>query len=145
MARYLPLFLLALLSFCPHARAEAGVPLVAFADGADRAEIDYRSQGCFHSADAKLLVHRDPPSARVVTPSGSDWLVLSEADLVGLDRLFRAYRSDLGGGCTTQDTIRVSWFRGETHLASEEFEDSSCRSPLGAVSLADLVRRARID
>lgn len=145
MARYLPLVLLALLSFFPHARAEAGEPLIAFADGADRAEIDYRSQGCFHSVDAKLVVHRNPPHARVVTPSGSHSLALSAADLAGLDRLFSAYRSDLGEGCTTQDTIRVSWFRDETHLASEEFEDSSCRSPLGAVSLAELVRRARID
>lgn len=51
---------------------------------------------------------------------------LSEAEVVGLDRLFAFYRTKKPGGCTTVDRISATLLSGDTVKATESFTDGTC-------------------
>jgi hypothetical protein len=53
-------------------------------------------------------------------------VTLSPKEALGLDKLFQFYRSRPRGGCTTQDDISISQFRGAQKISSEHYVDGSC-------------------
>src|SRR5262245_27486512 len=126
MARHLLLLILAGLAHATSVHAESGLPRFSQPDGPDRAEVEIRSRGCFHNTAASITLFRNPPYAQVRETDRSAWLALSIDDLASLDTLFDFYRDGPGGGCTTTDTITITWFRGNAKLAAEQFTDASC-------------------
>jgi hypothetical protein len=151
--------------------AEPTPPRFTDPAGPDRAEIEFRTSGCFGGSSVSMVIFRDRPYVSVTDADGRAWLDLSAEDLAGLDRLFDFYRSNPRGGCTTTDEVAIRWFRGETKIASEHLTDSSCltdyhdlssfpdeirervrlspedREAIAGITLTlhDLVRRARKD
>jgi len=70
-------------------------------------------------------------------------LLLTETDLVHLDRLIAFYRTNQAGGCTTSNRIILTQYRLAEAVASETFGDSSClaeRLP-DVLTIDELLRR----
>jgi hypothetical protein len=122
------LVIVALLANPTTTRAE--VPPLKFSDsdGPDRVEIEFQSRGCFHRDSASITIFRNPAYAHVDTGDKRTSLALSREDLASLDNLFDFYRSGPGNGCTTIETISITWYRGNAEITSEEFVDGSCRT-----------------
>ena len=118
------------------ARAD-GPPITfsALARG-ERITVEVLSQGCFHRDSFQISVERAPaadqPSRAAVLTSRSRTgtplapLPLSAADLQALDRLLARYRRPTRHGCTTVDTVAVSYWRGSRLLGRERHTDDSC-------------------
>jgi len=120
------LVIVALLANPTTTRAELPPLKFSDSDGPDRVEIEFQSGGCFHHDTASITIFRIPPYAQVDTADGRAWLALSREDLASLNNLFDFYRSGPGNGCTTIETVAITWYRGNAEVTSEEFVDGSC-------------------
>ena len=99
-------------------------------------EVEYQSQGCFHSFERVLKIHRGERPRLVVDTPG--WfpdddlqgeIPLSEEDLRALDTLLSYYRSERFGSCTTREKLSFRWKKGllfPRTTKSEAYEDEAC-------------------
>lgn len=99
-------------------------------------DIEYETQGCFHSFRRDLRILGGPkPRLEVSTPGWfptddvSGEIALSQDDLVQLDTLISFYQSERGEGCTTSEEVTFRWKRAgiiPRTTRVEKFHDSSC-------------------
>jgi hypothetical protein len=118
----------------------------------DEIRVVYQSQGCFGGATLELLFKNGTNFTATISYLSGPWrtnkslvgnVSLSEADLRGLDKLLRFYRSNPGGGCTTVDEIEITHLRQKKILAFEHFTDRSCRNEVeGMLTLSMLALKA---
>jgi hypothetical protein len=112
----------AFFSLCGSA-ALAGTPLLSKLQPGERIHVAYHSRGCFHDRKYDIDFQRgDSVTARCLGHTAA----LFASEVAGLDKLFQFYRSKPRGGCTTQDDITISQFRGSEKLSSEHYIDGSC-------------------
>jgi hypothetical protein len=113
----------------------------------DQLEISFRSSGCFKRDAYNLTFHRATETTAFISDLEGRQLTLSKADVDGLDRLMRSYRSIVVTPviCTTSDSITISQRHEGEIVATEEYSDGSCAT--GAMKditrIPDLVRRLR--
>jgi hypothetical protein len=105
------------------ATALAGSPSLSQLPPGDRLHVSYHSRGCFHDRKYEIDFER---AASVTARSSGRAVSLSPKEIAGLDKLFQFYSSRPRGGCTTQDDITISQFRGGQKIASEHYVDGSC-------------------
>lgn len=131
----------------------------ALAEG-ERAEIEYRSIGCFHT-EARGFVIEGGSKTRVTLYNTDErglweWFIgtfhlgkldergVLSPDKVGkLDNLLAVYRGKEEGLCTLSETVRITWFLASGKRV-EEHEDSSCsyyfkESVLGLAGVKDVL------
>ena len=89
----------------------------------DRLHVSYHSRGCFHDRKYEIDFER---ATSVTAHTSGRTVTLSAQEVAGLDKLFQYYRSRPRGGCTTQDDISISQFRGDRKISSEHYVDGSC-------------------
>jgi hypothetical protein len=134
--------MVALLGMTGLALAGKGVSFREFPAG-DTVTVTYQSNGCFSNLAYefdfqraamvtaeifRLEPQRDPVRNIDLEPKrvSLGTVVVTDAELAGLDRLLGFYRGKPGGGCTTVDTIVVTQKTGKELKASEAFVDASC-------------------
>jgi hypothetical protein len=103
--------------------ALAASPSLSQLQPGDRLHVSYHSRGCFHDRKYEIDFER---GTSITARSSGRTVSLSPREVSGLDKLFQFYRSRPGGGCTTQDDISISQFRGGQKIASERYVDRSC-------------------
>ena len=101
----------------------------------DRVFVKFESQGCFHHSIWELAFEkRDSISVSIkeVGPKKASSVesVLAEHEIIGLDHLLKFYRAKPQGGCTTIDTICVTWIRDGHSIFEEKFIDETCETVL---------------
>ena len=125
------------------AKVESPVQTFSKLPAGDILEIDFKSSGCFSHSHYELAFGRTPSPSVSVIEFTDRWIndqevvtepkfrgisKLSGEDLAQLDRLLSFYRGPKTSGCTTVDTIVVGQVRNGRTIASESFEDGSCRT-----------------
>lgn len=101
----------------------AGSPLLSQLQLGERLHVSYQSRGCFNDGGFEIDFRR---TTSVTASSSGHTVRLSRREVAGLDRLFQFYRSRPHGGCTTQDNITISQFRGARKISNEHYVDGSC-------------------
>jgi hypothetical protein len=101
----------------------AGVPSLSQLQPGERVHMSYHSRGCFHDRNYEIDFER---TTAVIARSSDRSVSLSPKEVAGLDKLFQFYSSRPRGGCTTQDDISISQFRGGQKVSSEHYIDGSC-------------------
>jgi hypothetical protein len=99
----------------------------------ERLQVSYHSRGCFHDRKYEIEFER---ATSVTARSSGHTVKLSPQEVAGLDKLFQFYRSRPRGGCTTEDEISISQFRGSQKISSEHYVDASC----AAYQMKDVTR-----
>jgi hypothetical protein len=109
----------------------------------DSIHVTFTSSGCFHYETYEFDFQRAATVTAKVTQVEHRWneakkrneeakrtplgtVTLTEAEIAGIDRLFRFYRSNKNGGCTTVDRITATQTSGKAVTATEFFNDASC-------------------
>lgn len=91
-----------------------------------RVEISFRSRGCFHSDQSKIVLDK-----HIATVEGLGNVHISPTELEHLDSYFTyAREKGSGGGCTTVNSFELSVWQNENIVKSEIFEDSTCIASL---------------
>ncbi len=109
----------------------------------DSIHITFTSTGCFHFETYEFDFQRSTTVTVKITqvelrrnktqkrhekakrtPLGT--VTLSDAEIIGLDRLFTFYRSKNPGGCTTIDQITATQKSDGAVKATESFTDETC-------------------
>lgn len=152
------LLTLTLVWACP---ASAETLSVAALKANEKIVVTYSSSGCFHSFtkvytisagaektfEAEDLVQKwnqEKQKREVIEVVKQGSLSLSENEAVGLDLLFEFYRSNPGGGCTTVDSVQVTYRRDGREIGAESFIDGSCsRGGETGVSFSQLEQKLR--
>jgi hypothetical protein len=105
------------------ASALANAPSLSQLQPGERLHVSYHSRGCFHDRKYEIDFER----AKAVTAhSAGRTILLSRKEIAGLDKLFQFYSSGPRGGCTTQDNISISQFRGSEKISAKHYVDGSC-------------------
>ena len=105
------------------AAALAGSQSLSHLQPGDRLHVSYHSRGCFRDRKYEIDFER---GTSVTARSFGHTATLSPKEVAGLDKLFQFYGSQPRGGCTTEDDIHVSQFRGGQRISSEHYVDGSC-------------------
>jgi hypothetical protein len=129
---------------CLFSRADAAYAVATFSTlrPGDSLEMTFHTSGCFHSATYELSFHRSEELEVHLVEVRRVWseerkeisilrddigdLILTKADIQGLDLLLRFYRSKPRGGCTTTDQIEISQRHDGRVEGAERFTDGSC-------------------
>jgi hypothetical protein len=136
-------FCLAFLVSCGSLLASDSVGTFSALLQGEEIQVGYESTGCFHSLTYELRFQRTSDVMVSVTKIEYEWsqerhaitatnrlelgqLLLSKADVDGMDRLLHFYRTRHPGSCTTRDAIAVSRRRDGKIVAAEQFADDSC-------------------
>jgi hypothetical protein len=125
-------------------------PLLGLAPG-QRAQVRYRSRGCFHSIDRNLSFARDDDGWMHVEVTGiQPWdredlheRVLTESQVLALDQELLFAQELHGGNCTTREEYEVSVFEGARRLSHVQFANEACLAPdrpAGGVTLWTLAK-----
>ena len=107
---------------------------------------EYESSGCFHSEKRQLEVvggaldpQKDGESPEATTtPRTAAMTPTIRADI---EKTIGYLRSKPRGGCTTMDTVTITWKTGATIDATETLIDASCELSLGGQvkTLGDII------
>ena len=109
----------------------------------DSIHVTFTTSGCFHYETYEFDFQRAATLAAKVTQveysrneakkrkekvkrTSLGTVTLTDAEIAGLDRLFRFYRSNNDDGCTTVDRITATQTSGKAVKATESFTDASC-------------------
>lgn len=111
------------------------------------------SSGCFHQSthlfkftSKKVSIYRVTITNKKKSESQIGQLVLTDDDLVRLDKLFAFYANGQEkDGCTTIDTISIQVLKQGTVTKADNYHDGSCSvdDQKGILSLGALLNRIR--
>lgn len=141
-------------------RDQPAVPQRTFAwlPKGDTLEVTYASVGRSHNDSYRFVFqHPHDYTATVTilhthdsTEDGKELgtITLTHEEMEGLDNLFRLYRANIQGSCTTEDRITVVRRHDGNVLSTEEFIDNACVADQmqmedAVTSLGEIVGRAR--
>ncbi|MCB1062043.1 MAG: hypothetical protein KDN20_03855 [Verrucomicrobiae bacterium] len=107
----------------------------------DGVEISYHSEGCFHhfteyyevkKSDGKFRFSQFELNFKVMDPITREpqkrllgQVLLSEADIKGLDKLLEYYRGPKNGGSTTSTTLLIEFIENGKKVQVEKIVDNS--------------------
>ncbi len=142
------------------ARADDGVVTFATLSASDELKMTYATRGCFHDRTYDLTFRRAGVLTVLIEEVTFAWTdqkeylrvgvrklgdtALTEADVAGLDRLIRFYRTNQERGSRTfSHAIDLSQLRDGKTVAKEHFYDAACASCNKAdlLSIQSLVSR----
>lgn len=150
-------FLSVILSFLASCGGLSGGEVISIRgmEAGEELEIRYSSSGCFHAETYDMLVKdrvivfsrqnfRRDGVTRELVETGKVAIGrkrLSDAEVEGLDLLFKYYESEHDGGCTTVDSISIILKSRDGGHRQVKYTDASCNaaSVRGVITFGDVM------